>query len=83
MTAHPDVVLDHSPDYCTCCGRDLSDIGAELSSKRQVIDIPVVRPVCTEHRSYTMTCLCGKRTKAGFPVGVNSPVQYGGGLELW
>lgn len=81
MTAHPDVVLEYSPDYCNCCGRDLSDIRAELSSKRQVIDIPVVRPVCTEHRSYTKICPCGERAKADFPVGVNSPVQYGSGLE--
>jgi transposase len=81
MTAHPDVVLEHSPDYCNCCGRDLSDIVAELSSKRQVIDIPVVRPVCTEHRSYTKICPCGKRTRADFPARVNSPVQYGSGIE--
>ena len=81
MTAFPDAVVDHNPDYCTCCGRDLCDINAELSSKRQVIDIPVVRPVCTEHRIYTKTCPCGKSTKSGFPVGVNSPVQYGSGLE--
>lgn len=81
MTSHPDVVLEYSPDYCSCCGRDLSDIGAELSSKRQVIDIPAVRPVCTEHRSYTKICPCGKRAKADFPQGVNSPVQYGSGLE--
>lgn len=81
MTAHPDVVLNHSPDYCKCCGGDLSEIRAELSSKRQVIDIPVVRPVCTEHRSYTKICPCGVRSKADFPAGVNSSVQYGSGVE--
>lgn len=81
MTAHPGVVPDHRPDYCKCCGSDLSGIRAELSSKRQVIDIHVVRPVCTEHRSYTKICPCEERSKADFPAGDNSSVQYGSGLE--
>lgn len=81
MNAHPDIILDHKSDYCNCCGRDLSGIHAELSSKRQVIDIPVVRPVCTEHRSYIKNCPCGSENKAAYPTGVNSPLQYGSGLE--
>ena len=81
MNTHPDTILDHKPGFCSCCGRDLSGIHAELSSKRQVVDIPVVRPVYTEHRSYTKKCPCGSKNKTAYPAGVNSPLQYGSGLE--
>jgi transposase len=81
MRAVPDVITDHIPGFCSCCGEDLSPIGAELSSKRQVIDLPVIRPVCTEHRSYYKVCRCGTKNKAAYPDHVNAPVQYGSGVE--
>lgn len=81
MTANPDFVTEHIPGFCRCCGNDLSGISAELSSIRQVVDIPVIRPACREHRSYFKICPCGEKTKADHPVGVNAPVQYGSGIE--
>lgn len=81
MTSSPDIIKDHVPFFCTCCGRDLSTVPAELSSKRQVLDLPVIRPLCTEHRSYHKTCPCGERNRAAFPESVNSPVQYGSGVQ--
>jgi transposase len=81
MRAVPDVITDHIPGFCSGCGEDLSPIAAELSSKRQVIDLPVIRPVCTEHRSYHKICRCGTKNKAAYPDHVNAPVQYGGGVE--
>jgi zinc-finger binding domain of transposase IS66 len=44
---------------------------------RQVIDLPEVRPVVTEHRAHTLGCACGHETTAAFPDGVRSPVSYG------
>ncbi len=81
MTASPDFVTEHIPGFCRCCGHDLSAISAELSSVRQVIDIPVIRPECREHRSYFKICPCGEKTKSEHPVGVNAPIQYGSGIE--
>tara|TARA_R110000850_G_scaffold101708_1_gene210295 strand:+ start:210 stop:749 length:540 start_codon:yes stop_codon:yes gene_type:complete len=52
MSSVPDAITDHIPGFCSCCGYDLSSITAELSSKRQVIDLPVISPVCTEHKNY-------------------------------
>jgi len=45
----PDVVVEHAPVSCRCCGKDLA--GAEVVGevRRQVIDIPPVRPVVTDH----------------------------------
>lgn len=81
MSSVPDAITDHIPGFCSCCGYDLSSITAELSSKRQVIDLPVISPVCTEHRSYHKTCRCGTKNKAAYPDHVNAPVQYGSGVE--
>jgi len=81
MSAVPQAITDHIPGFCSCCGHDLSGITAELSSKRQVIDLPVIRPVCTEHRSYYKICRCGTKNSAAYPDHVNAPVQYGSGVE--
>jgi transposase len=45
--------------------------------RRQVIDIPPVRPAVTEHRLLTLACACGEETKADAPGGVTAPAQYG------
>lgn len=81
MTSSPDTIENHVPFFCTCCGRDLSAVPAELSSKRQVLDLPVIIPACTEHRSYQKTCPCGNKNRASYPENVNAPVQYGSGIE--
>ncbi|MCH6202201.1 IS66 family transposase [Aquiflexum sp. LQ15W] len=81
MSSSPDILIDHIPQYCTCCGRDLSEVPAKLSSCRQVVDLPVITPVCTEHRSYSRICPCGKKNRAAFPGNVNAPIQYGSGVE--
>ena len=81
MNASPDSVVEHIPGFCRCCGNDLSGIPAELSSTRQVVDIPVVRPLYTAHKSFCKTCPCGEKNKATFPQHINAPVQYGHGVE--
>lgn len=81
MNASPDSVIEHIPGFCRCCGKDLSGIPAELSSTRQVVDIPVIRPVYTAHKSFCKICPCGEKNKAAFPQHINAPVQYGHGVE--
>ena len=56
--------------------------------RRQVIDIPPVRPAVTEHQLFTLLCGCGEETKAQAPDGVAAPVQHGprimgAGVYLW
>ena len=76
----PDQIENHTPLFCQCCGSDLNGIEEVLESSRQVVDIPPVNPVYTEHRSYSKQCACGHKTIGSFPAGVNSRIQYGSSL---
>ncbi len=73
----PDVIEDHRVTECERCKKPLEDQTPDEIVKRQVFDIPRVPILITEHRSEEKTCSCGHVNKAGFPEGVNAPVQYG------
>lgn len=77
MTGTPDVIIEHKPLYCTCCGLGLHEQKAELTSRRQVIDIPPIKPVYTEHRQYRAVCSCGHQSIGAFPKGIDAPISYG------
>jgi transposase len=79
--SEPTEVILHQPNYCRCCGKDLSGISAAFIGKRQVIDIPPVTPVVTEHQIYGKRCMCGYLTESDYPVEAHSPVCYGPRLQ--
>jgi len=81
MTTHPDMVVDHRACFCPACGNDVSELPIEISSKRQVIEIPEIKQVVTEHRVYRCTCSCGKIIESDFPAGIDWPVSYGQTIE--
>ncbi len=81
MTETPDEIIEHRACFCPECGKDLSDQTFELCGKRQVIDIPTIKQVVTEHRVYMCKCACGKMVESDFPIGVDSPVKYGKNIE--
>lgn len=81
MTADPDKVIDLCPDYCRDCGSSLADVPPVRDKVRQVVDIPPIRAVWTEYRTYARQCGCGCRTVADFPVGAGFPVSYGSNIE--
>ncbi|AEH09113.1 hypothetical protein FsymDg_3089 [Candidatus Protofrankia datiscae] len=47
------------------------------SERRQVFDLPELRPHVVEHELVERECGCGARTRAAAPAGVDAPVQYG------
>jgi transposase len=88
LTEHPDRKARHRPAKCGRCGKSLKNAPVTAVERRQVIDIPPVRAVTTEHQMLTVKCGCGCVTKAQPPDGVNAPVQYGPrimgtGIYLW
>lgn len=83
MTETPDIVIEHKPQYCNHCGKDITDIEPELITCRQMVDIPPIIPQYTEHRAYRVTCSCGHQTEASFPAGINAPISYGPNIEAF
>jgi transposase len=77
----PDKVEILSPGYCTCCGRDLSDIDGQETERRQQIDLPPIQPVVTEYRQIRNVCSCSHVNVVDFPVTVTPPVSYGSNLR--
>ncbi len=77
MTAQPDIIERHTPSYCQQCGNDLSNTEEKFIEKRQIIDIPVIKPVFTEHQVYQKRCSCGHITNSLFPSAAKHTVQYG------
>jgi len=74
-------VVEHVPNYCNCCGEDLTGVPEEIIDTRQVIDIPVIKPVCVEHRIYRKICSCGHSIQSNFPAHLTAKVQYGANVE--
>jgi transposase len=78
FSAEPDETQDHVPGHCSACGASLSTEPSSVVERRQVHDLPPLRITVTEHRVHTKLCpCCGLLNRAGFPAGVDAPVQYG------
>ena len=80
MHVHPDHIIVHKSKFCKCCGESLST-DQNYISRRQVIDIPPIRPVITEHQVYSASCSCGHTTISQFPNEASSPISYGNTIE--
>ena len=49
--------------------------------RRQVVDLPPLRLVVTQHLAQTRRCECGVTTTAAFPEEASEPIQYGPRLK--
>ena len=81
MVSDPNEIIDHVPEYCKCCGKDIADIPGEFVERKQVIDLPPIDPVITEHRVYKKQCSCGHVTAYSFAGGLQAPGRYGPMIE--
>lgn len=78
MVEKPDETVVHPVEICAHCQKSLRAVKAAGVEKRQVLDLPEVRLLATEHQAEIKHCpVCDKFTKAAFPVGVTQAVQYG------
>lgn len=80
MVSEPDQVIDHLPGICGHCGKDLSSIEPFFIGKRQIVEIPPIKPFYIEHRVYGRKCGCGQVCEGFFPGHVKAPIQYGGSV---
>jgi len=78
MVEKPDEIVVHPVKSCAHCQKSLKRQAAAGVEKRQVLDLPEVRLLATEHQAEIKHCpACHKFTKAAFPVGMTQAVQYG------
>jgi transposase len=49
LSDHPDKKVKHRPARCSCCGKSLKNAPVTAVERRQVIGIPPVKAVTTEH----------------------------------
>ena len=78
MSVCPDAVIHHHPAVCGQCGTDLTGQTPQRVARRQVVDLPPLALVVTEHQAATVCCPhCQQVTTAAFPDAVQPGVQYG------
>jgi len=81
MAEVPDDIKKLIPDYCNCCGSDLRETEAILVSKRQIVELPPIKPIYIEYQSYTRKCTCGHQQTGEYPPYVSNHIQYGSSVE--
>ncbi len=81
MAEVPDKIEKIIPAYCNCCGKDLRTTEAILDSKRQVVELPPVKPIYVEYQSYVRACSCGHQQKGDYPPHITNHIQYGASVE--
>lgn len=81
IVSNPDKLVNNFPSFCEKCGKDLSAFNSKLAEKRQVVELPQIHPICTEHQIHSKLCSCGYLNKSVFPVNIKAPIQYGSNVE--
>jgi len=78
----PDKTIELKSSFCSVCSSNLESGIFVLKSKRQVIELPVIKPIYQEYQQYSCRCSeCGHDQIADFPSNVNAPIQYGSSVE--
>ena len=76
MTDNPDEIIELYPEKCTCCGENHFIKKEKILKKRQIFDIPEIKPFVVEYQQKAGICTkCGSRNTGEFPV--NAPVNFG------
>lgn len=81
MVENPDKTILHKPNFCKNCGTNLKLEPSEFVSRRQIIDIPPIKPEYTEHQIFKKICRCGFCNVADFPTEVGTKISYGVNIQ--
>ena len=78
MVEKHDAVVVYEVVHCAHFEKSLRHESVSGAEKRQVLDLPEVRLLATEHQAEVKACpVCHKLTRAAFPIDVTQAVQYG------
>ena len=78
----PDQVIEVHVALCTKCGTDLSAVAPKRTMRRQVTELPEIKPVVIETRQDEVVCPCCQQLQRGqLPEGLEATRQFGPRLE--
>src|SRR5258707_10343602 len=73
LVATPDAVVEHRPALCATCQASLEEAPVLVRERRQVHELPPLRPVVREHQALHVRCLvCQAVTVGTFPAQASS-----------
>lgn len=73
-----DAVLVYRPARCKACGHGLPAAGGVIVGRRQVVELPPVRPIVTEAQRLRVRCgHCGYHTTGAYPTGFGVHGRFG------
>lgn len=82
FSENPDALVLHTPTECANCHHSLAEVSGTEGERRQVLDLPPLALVTTEHRALRKTCPhCGTQNVGAFPEEVSLGVGYGTHLK--
>jgi transposase len=82
MSSTPDQIINLKSDFCSVCSSSLQQESFILKAKRQVIELPEIKPIYQQYQQYSCKCSeCGHDQIADFPANINAPIQYGSSVE--
>jgi len=82
LVDNPDKVVEVWVETCPQCGAGLLDQAPERVLRRQVTELPEIKPVVIETRQYEVRCRCCQRLQRGpLPDGLEAGRQFGPRLE--
>jgi len=81
MVTIPDKIVEHIPCFCNHCGLDLTHLPTKMVERRQVVEIPTMKPLYIEHQAFARTCTCGQTICSSFPQNITPGISYGNSVE--
>jgi len=82
LVENPDKVIDVPVTACTNCGADLSAVAPQRTVRRQITELPEIKPVVIETRQDEVVCPCCQQLQRGvLPEGLEATRQFGPRLE--
>lgn len=82
LVDQPDQVIDVPVTACANCGADLRAVAPQRTVRRQVTELPEIKPVVIETRQAEVVCPCCQQLQRGvLPEGLEATRQFGPRLE--
>jgi transposase len=82
LVEKPDKVIDVPVTTCANCGADLSAVAPQRTVRRQITELPEIKPVVIETRQDEVVCPCCQQLQRGvLPEGLEATRQFGPRLE--